>query len=123
MPELPEVETVRLQMEKCLVGQTITSVVSFHRKSLIGEPKLVEGRKIIGVNRFGKMLVIDVEGKMDIGIHLKMSGQLLYQKVDSSRRLASKPSFAKATAGKHTRVIIKFKSGDTLFFNDQRIFG
>jgi formamidopyrimidine-DNA glycosylase len=135
MPELPEVETIRMQLEKYLVGQTITSINSLHKKSLIGNPKLVEGKKIVGAKRFGKMLDIDVEGKIDIGIHLKMSGQLLYQKEDkknkqnSSRLIApnNKSGYSSSTARslphKHTRVIIKFKSGDILYFNDQRIFG
>jgi formamidopyrimidine-DNA glycosylase len=120
MPELPEVETIRMQLEKYLVGQTIASITSLHKKSLVGNPKLVEDKKIIGVKRFGKMLDIDVEGKIDIGIHLKMSGQLLIAKAVGGRQVADEK---KLLPQKHTRVIITFKSGDVLYFNDQRIFG
>jgi formamidopyrimidine-DNA glycosylase len=120
MPELPEVETIRMQLEKYLVGQTILKIESLHLKSLIGDPKLVENNKILAVKRFGKMLVIDVAGEMDIGIHLKMSGQLLYRKAEKIER-TDKGEIQ--LPHKHTRVIIKLKSGDILYFNDQRIFG
>jgi formamidopyrimidine-DNA glycosylase len=110
MPELPEVETIRLQLQKYIIGKTIASVDSYHKKSLSGDMSLIIGKKIIGTKRYGKMLVLDVEGMTDIGIHLKMSGQLLYEK-------EPKPLH------KHTRVVITFTDGTRLLFNDQRIFG
>jgi formamidopyrimidine-DNA glycosylase len=119
MPELPEVETIRIQLEKALVGQRIESITSLHAKSLIGHPHLVVGQKVLAVKRFGKMIVIDVEGNCDIGIHLKMTGQLIYRKADGGGHKAEKNELPH----KHTRVVIKLKSGDTVYFNDQRIFG
>jgi formamidopyrimidine-DNA glycosylase len=115
MPELPEVETIRLKLEKYLTGKTISGINALNSKSLIGDANQVTGKKIIGVDRMGKMLVINVEGKIDIGIHLKMSGQLIYQKIDDRGW--------NVETHKHNRVIIKFKSGDILNFIDQRKFG
>lgn len=129
MPELPEVETVRMQLEKYVVGKTISEIASYHKKSLLGDPTTVTGKKILAAKRLGKMIVLDVEGKIDIGIHLKMSGQLLYQKLDKIKRNKNSSTHNlqlttnNSTLHKHTRVIIGFKSGDQLIFNDQRIFG
>lgn len=122
MPELPEVEIIKLQLEKRIIGKKISQIESFHKKSLIGEPTLVVGKKIIGVKRIGKMIVIDLEGEMDIGIHLKMSGQLIYK---SAKLKAQNSKSAQQDVGihKHTRVVITFSDGDQLLFNDQRIFG
>jgi formamidopyrimidine-DNA glycosylase len=113
MPELPEVETVRMKLEPLLVGQTVTAIEPLHRKPLLGHPGIAVGKRILAVKRFGKMLLIDLEGETDIGVHLKMSGQLLFRKQGGPDTLPDK----------HTRVVIRFGSGDTLYFNDQRIFG
>lgn len=129
MPELPEVETIRLQLEKCVVGKTIASIESLHKKSLAGDPKQVIGKKIIGTKRYGKMLVMDVEGKIDIGVHLKMSGQLLLRHSHDSGNPGKIGTGSPIRSGmtalvhKHTRVIITFTDDDRLLFNDMRIFG
>jgi formamidopyrimidine-DNA glycosylase len=139
MPELPEVETVRLQLEKLVVGKTIQTVVGYHKKSLIGDPKIVIGKKIIGTKRIGKMIVLKIEDNANIAVHLKMSGQLLYSGSKSNnchsrppgrRNLNHKNDGSPTRSGmtdelphKHTRVIIIFTDDDVLYFNDQRIFG
>ncbi|OGG04130.1 DNA-formamidopyrimidine glycosylase [Candidatus Gottesmanbacteria bacterium RBG_16_52_11] len=117
MPELPEVETIRRQLERRIVGLTVKSVRPLHTKTVQGNSALVVGKKVRKILRFGKMLVIDLEGNIDIGIHLKMSGQLIF----SPKRKPGEP--AGEFPSKHTRAIVEFTSGDTLYFNDQRIFG
>jgi formamidopyrimidine-DNA glycosylase len=118
MPELPEVETIRLKLEKTIVGKIISEIVAHTPKSLIGDPKLVIGKNIIGVKRIGKMLVINMEGEMEIGIHLKMSGQLMF--LNYELRITNQE---KRLNNKHLRVKIIFKDGDSLNFIDQRKFG
>jgi formamidopyrimidine-DNA glycosylase len=131
MPELPEIETIKRQLEKRLIGQELVAIKQLHAKSLHGNPNQVLSKKIIGIKRFGKMLVLDVEGNQDIAIHFKMSGQLILessgkQKAISKNRIAGghpTADWVGALPSKHTRVLFRFKSGDTLYFNDQRIFG
>lgn len=106
MPELPEVETIRRQLDKVLVGQKIKEIIVLQKKSLQGETLKVEGKKIVGVKRKAKMIWIDLEGDLNLLIHLKMTGQLLIN----------------GKEGKHTRVIIQLNK-DRLIFNDLRIFG
>ena len=86
MPELPEVEVLRRDLDKEIVGKKIKSVevtgtrsVRRHRnkKEFIG---LLEGRKITAVQRRGKYLVVRLDGAEALVIHLGMSGQLLRAK-------------------------------------------
>jgi len=85
MPELPEVETIRRQLVKELVGKKIRAV-----KILV--PKLIKetspaffrrkiiGREIIDIRRRGKYLIFDLQHKpaLYLQVHLKLSGQLFY---------------------------------------------
>lgn len=129
MPELPEIETIKIQLQKHLVGQEIASLEQLHKKSVIGDLKLITGKKVIGVRRFGKMLVIDLSNDLHLAIHFKMSGQLILVKSDKKQvthRIAGgHPSgdWTGELPSKHTRAIFHFQSGDTMYFNDQRIFG
>ncbi|RJR14919.1 bifunctional DNA-formamidopyrimidine glycosylase/DNA-(apurinic or apyrimidinic site) lyase [Candidatus Microgenomates bacterium] len=128
MPELPEIETVKLQLTNVLVGQTVTHIEKLHPKSLQGDPKLVIGKKVESIERMGKMLVINMTGKYELAIHFKMSGQLIFVTRDQkheTRVVGGHPTedWVGALPSKHTRVVFHFKSGDTMYFNDQRIFG
>ncbi|MBI2617731.1 bifunctional DNA-formamidopyrimidine glycosylase/DNA-(apurinic or apyrimidinic site) lyase [Candidatus Gottesmanbacteria bacterium] len=116
MPELPEVETIRLQLQKVLVGEKIAATYILSDRSFQGDAKHLEGTTIKGVRRFGKMIAIDFENGYALVVHLKMTGQLLFQITDNSKQKTDLPN-------KHTRVIIQFHSGGKLFFNDQRKFG
>jgi len=117
MPELPEVEVVRRDLEREIVGKRIKGVevdamrsVRRHhnRKQFITR---LEGKKIIGVERRGKYLLCRLEGGDVLIIHLGMSGQLLRAKT------------AREARGKHTHVVITFTQGGQLRFVDPRTFG
>lgn len=119
MPELPEVETIRRGLIKFIVKKKLVGTEILCEKSFVGEP--VCG-KVLGIRRFGKALVIDLENGNSLMIHLRMTGQLIY---DGKKRYAGgHPSinFVSKLPNKQTRVILKFEDG-TLFFNDQRKFG
>lgn len=98
MPELPEVETIQRQLDKVLPGQRI--------KGLQGSTLKVVGRKIVAVKRRAKMIWIDLQGDLNLLIHLKMTGQLIYN----------------GQPGKHTRAVFELTKG-RLIFNDLRKFG
>lgn len=135
MPELPEIETVKLQLQTHLVGLTIKKLEQKHVKSVIGDAKLVIGKKVTGVRRFGKMLVIDLSHSLHLAIHFKMSGQLVLQphpdpllakERELRRRIVGghpTKDWIKQLPSNHTRAIFHFKNGDRMYFNDQRIFG
>lgn len=129
MPELPEIETVRVQLQKYLIGQRIEKLVSLHPKSVYGDPTLIKAKKIASIDRKGKLLIINLAGKIDIAVHFKMSGQLILVRKDTrdvkSRVVGGHPTidWVGTLPSKHTRAIFYLENGDTMFFNDQRIFG
>jgi formamidopyrimidine-DNA glycosylase len=78
MPELPEVETIRLSLEKNLVGKVINSVTVLEPKQFVGDKNLIIGQSITSIERKGKVISIKLSNYYYISIHLKLSGQLLY---------------------------------------------
>ncbi len=111
MPELPEVETIKLYLEKAIVGQKIASVEILSKKQFLGNPKGLIGRKIKSLDRRAKYLIINLDNDKSLLIHLKLTGQLIWVPIAS----ADLPS-------KAARIIIRFNKG-VLFFNDRRKFG
>ena len=119
MPELPEVETIRRGLSKFIMKKKLVGIEVLCEKSFIGEP--VSG-KVVGIRRFGKALVIDLDCGKSLMIHLRMTGQLIYD--GKERYAAGHPSdnFVAKLPNKQTRVVLKLEEG-TLYFNDQRKFG
>jgi formamidopyrimidine-DNA glycosylase len=115
MPELPEVETIRRDLEKEAVGKRIKSVEVHGLRSIRRHPKKkdfisrLEDQKIDAVTRRGKNLMISV-GDDWLVVHLGMSGQLL-------KAVPKDPML------KHTHVIITFSVGGQLRYVDPRTFG
>lgn len=122
MPELPEVESVKLQLQKFLIGHKVQKLEVRNKKYKI-DPSKVIGAKFIGVRRFGKALVFDLSNKNSIVVHIKMTGQFIYQ----GPNLKKTPSYTKKVVGgvpgKHTHVIFTLDKKGILYFNDYRRFG
>lgn len=108
MPELPEVETIRRGLEKCLVGHVICGVEIRLAKQFEGEVDNVVGAEVVGVRRFGKGLVIDLSNGYSLAVHVKMTGQLVVDGVNYPN--------------KWTHVIFKFDDF-FLYYADVRQFG
>ena len=132
MPELPEVETIRRELERVLVGQRIESgeilwpgtIKPLSPKQFL---KQIVGQKIRQVERRAKVLLIEL-GDNHLGIHLKMTGQLVYKPQDSTLKPSKVESLI--TGGhpqpnlfQHTRAIFTLNDGSKLYFNDLRKFG
>lgn len=130
MPELPEVETIRGDLARKLGGQRIKSVTIINRKTVALAPAVFYRRlskQIIDqVGRRAKLLFFKLKPSGDyLLIHLKMTGQLIYQ--DKKSLIAGGHSLSEEKDGdypnKHTRVIFSFDNQSQLFFNDLRKFG
>jgi len=110
MPELPEVETIKRELEKVVLGKRITGII-VHNPKVIRQPQVkdfVKGLtnvKIKNILRKGKLLILELSSGKSLAIHLKMTGQLVY------------PGNAKSS-----RVSFKLSDGKLLDFNDQRLF-
>ena len=125
MPELPEVETIRLDLQKDIVGKRVKSVNILVKKQFVGNPKKITGAKIISIKRVGKNLSFALDNNLFLNIHLKMTGQLLYTKNINQPVFKNPIPFIKDAKmpGKTTRVIITFTDNSAIFFNDMRKFG
>jgi formamidopyrimidine-DNA glycosylase len=116
MPELPEVESVRRQLEPALVGRRLEHVT-------IDDPRLVrpyepaevaaelEGERTVAVERRGKYLVVRFESGRVLLIHLRMTGSLLHAAAGS---LQDDP---------HRRAVVKLDDGSDVAYRDVRRFG
>jgi len=128
MPELPEVETIRRGLERRIVGARITAVK-------VGKPKMVRGsvarfkKSIIGrsisrIERRGKLLAFAFSGgDTYMLLHLKMTGQLMYQNGGVLVVGGHGSSVVSDLPNKYSHVTFSFADGSRLFFNDQRQFG
>lgn len=117
MPELPEVETIRRQLEPNLQGRTIVDV-SVPDRLIIAPATLKEfvkdiiGKKLISVGRRGKYLLLQLESGQVLVLHLRMTGRLtqVTEPISSVDR-------------RHLRLILKLDDGNTVVFHDMRRFG
>ena len=115
MPELPEVETVRRDLDREFAGKKVksvqvTGVRSVRRGTKAQLAKRLAGRTFKTAKRKGKYIIVVLDSGEWFVIHLRMSGQLL-------------KSTPKAPKPKHTHVVIDFTQGSQLRFVDPRTFG
>lgn len=128
MPELPEVETIKVGLSSLLPGLRIKNVQHDRDKSFPNAPsdvaRFLVGAKVVNVRRRAKVLIIELSSEYSLVIHLKMTGQLVFVE-DNKRFGAGHPndSLINKLPDKSTRVVIEFTNGAKLFFNDQRKFG
>ncbi len=115
MPELPEIEVLRLSLLPCLPGRRVVRAeVRFpslrqplDRRSL---RRHTEGRMVTGVRRRAKYLLIDFSGDSTLVVHLGMSGQLTLVP-------------AATAVERHEHVAFHFNCGERLRLVDPRRFG
>lgn len=122
MPELPEVETVRRGLAKYVVGKTLKEIEIIHEGSLQGEKSYIENQKIIAARRIGKGLILDFGNGYSIGIHIKLTGQLIYRD-ETLRDLPVSLQKVGTIPNKFTHVIFHFIDGAVMYYNDIRRFG
>jgi len=128
MPELPEVETLKRELEKSLLGQKITKVQVLWPKTIkplspLTFQKRLVNQKISGLSRRAKMLILDLSNDEHLTFHLKMTGQLIFVPKKGDLISGGHPTNDVQTPGRHTRLIFHFSTGDILYFNDLRKFG
>ncbi len=111
-------------MKKAIVGKTIAGVEIRVPKLFHGDKNEIIDKKIVDVNRRAKQIIIDVEGKNDLLIHLKMTGQLIFDN-GKSRVAGGHPTadWVAELPNSTTHIIFDFADGSKLFFNDMRRFG
>jgi len=128
MPELPEVETVRMGLEALLPGRVFKHVAHNNEKSFPNAETDVAafliGATVERVKRRAKVLLVELSSAYSLVIHLKMTGQLVFVSPEA-RFGAGHPndSLVGELPDRSTRVTFTFADDSRLFFNDQRKFG
>lgn len=111
MPELPEVETIKRELERTILGKKITGII-INNPKVIKEPKKetfvkeLKNATIKNILRKGKLLILELSSGKSLVIHLKLTGQLVY------------PGNAKIS-----RISFRLSDGKLLDFNDSRLLG
>ena len=128
MPELPEVETIRRDLEEHILNKKITEVQVLAQKSIRGAcagfQRTLKNNHFIKIDRVGKLLIFVLPKKTHLLTHLKMTGQFIL--VQKTKRFSGGHPFTNIETplpNKFTRVIFNFSNGATLYFNDLRRFG
>ena len=115
MPELPEVETIRVGLEPHLVGRTFDRVeISDPRLTRPSDPREIaaelEGERVAALERRGKYLVVRFETGRVLLIHLRMTGSLrLLRNGDDD--------------DPYRRAVVKLDNGSDVAYRDVRRFG
>ncbi|MFH0856902.1 MAG: bifunctional DNA-formamidopyrimidine glycosylase/DNA-(apurinic or apyrimidinic site) lyase [bacterium] len=136
MPELPEVETIKQELNNTVIGKKIKAVDVFLPKIINVSPpefkKKLSGTIVKNVERRAKNLIITIsrnrretinlplqadrvhakDENLYLLVHLKMTGQLIYIQNNSIN-----------IKNKYTHIIFNFTDGSKLLFNDLRQFG
>lgn len=116
MPELPEVETIRRQLEPRVLNRRIETARVTHPRAVRAHGKIsdfitrVTGREILVLQRRGKALLFLLDNDTSLLVRLGMSGRLLLNDPQDP------PS-------PHTHVVLTLSDGSELRFIDPRTFG
>jgi formamidopyrimidine-DNA glycosylase len=116
MPELPEVETIRLRLAPVLTGRRFDAVQIFDPRLTRPEPPEVvanalEGEQVADVRRRGKYLVVGFESGRHLLVHLRMTGNVLHPAPDGARD------------DPHVRAVVTLDNGSDVVYRDVRRFG
>ncbi len=117
MPELPEIETVKLGLEKTILGSVILST-KISRRDLrfpidVKFEKLILNTSVLAVGRRSKYILLFLSNNMTLIFHLGMSGKINVSIKNESDYQEKK----------HDHIIMTFDNGFILIYNDPRRFG
>ena len=130
MPELPEVEALRRDLQQTLVGRAFASVDVRLQKQVVAPTGLsiadLIGRRIEAVRRRAKFLLFELSEGLALVLHLRLAGQLVHR--DAQNAMLAEgghpvPAFGAELPHRSTHVIFHFDDGSILYLTDIRQFG
>jgi formamidopyrimidine-DNA glycosylase len=113
LPELPEVETIRVALEPLLTGRRIERAELFDYRLTLPEPpeavaQELAGERIVEVDRRGKYLLLRFESERVLLIHLRMTGSLRAGRLEDDA---------------YRRALLELDDGSSVAYRDIRRFG
>lgn len=130
MPELPEVETIKNDLRAKILKKKIISLDLINENSLRltnDFNKKIVNSFFVEISRKGKLLIFEINNRSYLLVHLKMTGQLIYQEIFRNNKKyllgGGHGQTMDDLPNKHTRIILSFADKSHLYFNDLRKFG
>ena len=128
MPELPEVEVLRRQLEGTLPGRSIVAA-EIKRPTMFISPtglplEVVRGKTILGLRRRAKMLILDLSDELALIFHLKLAGQLAHRRGAQVLAVGGHPvpAFDAPLPHKSSHGRFDLDDGSVLWLTDIRVF-
>ena len=107
MPELPEVETIRLGLEEYLSGKKLEKVeLKLPKIVLAGSLNDLIGSQVMSIRRFGKVLVLDFDNNHSMVVHIKLTGQLVLGEVPQVSRVPQEVNKLVIPVAPHLLVVL-----------------
>ena len=138
MPELPEVQTIIDDLNKVILNKKIKKVNILLSRIVKDSNdhfiKILKNTSFQNISRRGKYIIISLNSGSFLIIHLRMTGQVIYQQgnnliagghsdKNNNFLTASRSSGQVNLPNRQTHLIITFNDNSQLFYNDQRQFG
>jgi formamidopyrimidine-DNA glycosylase len=129
MPELPEVETLRRDLSRTVVGRRIERAELSRPKMLVAPTGLtlsdLHGRTVRGLGRRAKLLLFDLSGDLTMAVHLKLAGQLVHRRGEATLAAGGHPvpRFDAPLPHRSTHGRFDLDDGSVLWLTDIRQFG
>jgi formamidopyrimidine-DNA glycosylase len=128
MPELPEVETVRLGLEPVLRGRRFVRVelrrpdLRFPLPERFAER--LAGRRVRRLDRRAKYILVHLDRSEVLAIHLGMTGRFVVSRGGAKRRRTlGEYTYEHAKDAKHDHIVFTMSNGASVIYNDARRFG
>ncbi len=130
MPELPEVETVKRGLEPVLKGRVVARV-DLRRAGLrfafpVGFAQQLAGRRVTGLSRRAKYILVHLDGDLSLLVHLGMTGRFTVispKGVSNLGQFYFEPGAGETADGPHDHVVFHLQDGIRLVYSDPRRFG
>src|SRR5947209_20158799 len=114
MPELPDVEIASRQLRSWLNGRRIVSARAERSRVIRGQTQArfaaLAGHRLLGIERFGKWMLLSFDGGEGLISHLGMTGKWIRRRADGPR-----PT--------HVRASLARDDGNAIDYQDMRLFG
>src|SRR5688572_15770282 len=128
MPELPEVETVRMGLEPALLGRRFARVVTRRPDLRFPFPdnfaKRLTGSRVVSLERRAKYVVAHLSSGEALIVHLGMTGRFHIQSDGSSAaRLIGEYEYETASDDRHLHAVFDMEGGSRVSYSDPRRFG
>jgi formamidopyrimidine-DNA glycosylase len=128
MPELPEVETVRLGLEPVLTGRSFVRVEQRRPDLRFPLPERfaerLTGRRVLRLDRRAKYILVHLDWDEVLAVHLGMTGRLIVSNGGPERDLTlGQYVYEHGKDAKHDHLVFTMSSGAVVTYNDARRFG